>query len=624
MGSNNKYALYREVINTAKECCSLYRDTIPGRDSLLEFMDMNGWFGMTPEFRDGDVWVDSMSQFRPQLILWLKAYKKSREEKIGLMLDAYKETYPDTCGRLNAFFEANQLSGTPSAYKMTDFILSSITRDMILYSQEELDAIIEAGNKEMDLTVMKLLNSFLDFSYEGNPISHWSYTFESRQTVPQNRAAYTLNQFAAISYAVFDQRYWDVHDLIAKACSRRRFADLWLFTAMHFMGAVRKGDFSRLPIPSLPYDGDEVRRKILAGEYTAQEAQDVTDDLIFRIRMRPKRPHKSSKHRSIADLKIQIPFSLRETLGIILSVSLSYREEGDPFVGTESDPRDVTDFFGKELAEAVNGKILSRRANKSYLQGIDAEGNNEPGRPKGYMLASLARSHKCSIGGLSDVTQVYLKDAAFTGYTPEFILMEMYERGIFGFIPVLLLKMYAGEDFKRIGVTDQTRLIKEIGLSAFQLEEITETVTRSYSRAGEVVAAVMEGKDRNHIGKVIQRIAAGAAPAKSDKFLCLMTAADLGCPERSRSGCFGCRYEIYTKTSMQMLMNNYAKLCERMKSAAPEEKNRIRNILKEGVLSGISEMMSSVQMLYPDADMEPIYQIAERGLKNADSDNGRK
>lgn len=61
------------------------------------------------------------------------------------------------------------------------------------------------------------------------------------------------------------------------------------------------------------------------------------------------------------------------------------------------------------------------------------------------MMAALARSHKGGIGTLPEITDVYLKDANFTGYSPEFILREMFERGIFGFIPAILLEMYQGK-----------------------------------------------------------------------------------------------------------------------------------------------------------------------------------
>ena len=394
----------------------MYRDTIPGRDALLEFMDMNEWFGHAPVFQGKDAFVDSVDDFRDQLELWLRAYKKTGDEKIRLMLEAYDEVLPDTCDRISAFILDPSIKKSKCAYKMVDFILSTVTRELVLYTQEELDELISEANKEMTLMLMKLFDAFMNYEYKGIRLSTWNYRFESHQLVKQNREAYSLNQFAGMACAVFDQRFWDEQNLIEKACSRRRYADLWLYTAMLFMGAIRCGDYKRLPIPQLPYEGNEVRRKIIEGEYTDKEARMVTEEFLFRLQMLPKKPHKRRRYQWTSTLKIQIPESLRQPMGVIMSISLSFREKDDPFVGTASDPVDVKSFFGDKFAEQVTVKIHSRRANKSYLQGIAVEGDDETGRPKGYMLASLARSHKCSLGGLSDVTDIYLQDAAFTGY----------------------------------------------------------------------------------------------------------------------------------------------------------------------------------------------------------------
>ena len=84
-------SLYQETARLSDSCGSLYRDTIPGRDALLEFMDMNEWFGHAPVFQGKDAFVDSVDDFRDQLELWLRAYKKTGDEKIRLMLEAYDE-----------------------------------------------------------------------------------------------------------------------------------------------------------------------------------------------------------------------------------------------------------------------------------------------------------------------------------------------------------------------------------------------------------------------------------------------------------------------------------------------------------------------------------------------------
>lgn len=132
-----------------------------------------------------------------------------------------------------------------------------------------------------------------------------------------------------------------------------------------------------------------------------------------------------------------------------MAIALSFRSEDDPFVSTDFTLQDIIRFFGEDFVRASGyRKFKSRRANKSYLQGIEAVADDIAGNPKGYMLASLARSHKGGIGKLSEITDVYLRDAKFTGEDPAFVLKEMFERGIFGFIPCMLLEMYEGKSYR--------------------------------------------------------------------------------------------------------------------------------------------------------------------------------
>lgn len=83
-----------------------------------------------------------------------------------------------------------------------------------------------------------------------------------------------------------------------------------------------------------------------------------------------------------------------------------------------------------------------------YILTDDILGVNDEFRVKGYMLAALARSHKGSYGDFAKTTSIYLKDAKMSGYTPEFVAKELFERGVLSVIPSMLLKMVAGEEYQ--------------------------------------------------------------------------------------------------------------------------------------------------------------------------------
>lgn len=616
---NEQTSLFAAVAAEAERSGSLYRDTIPCRDDLLGFLDSNGWFGMEHTACEEGILMNPAVITR--LGLWLRAYRRSRPEKIALMLETYEPLYPRTCRRYGCFVKESGCQNEDAALRLLDFLLSAIVGELDMYDDSGIRELMDQANRELHLVGMRLFADFLNHPGGGKPVSEWSYKFHSRQLVKQDTRAYTLEQFSRMAYTVFNRESWEEHDLIGKAAGKRKDADLWLFTALHFVCALRKTDIIRLPVPALPYPPEEVRQRIQDGTYLPETARGVSEEMMFRLQMKPLYPHKTKRYRAVPEIKLFIPESILEPLGIIMSLSLSFRLPDDPFVNTSAELPDIRRFFGDTFAkEAGNKRLHPRRANKAYLQGLEMAAADEPGKPKGYMLAALARSHKGGIGRLPEMTDIYLKDANFSGYSPEFILREMFERGIFGFIPALLLEMYEGKDYLRLGVAGQTKLIRAIGLDACQLEEITAMVTESFHRASGIVHGLIRDQcgDKGQMGTTLQRIASGAAPAKQSECLCLRSAAGFPCATPDRTGCMGCGYEIYTKSAVHLLIKEYVRLNRQLADNQPDSE-RIGRILEKGVLPALTEILSSIQMLYPDAEMEPILEIVERGVKDADN-----
>lgn len=614
--ADKRIPLFKAVAAKAGQSSSLYRDTIPCRDDLMGFLDSNGWFDMDYTICGNDLSIST--DVIPRLELWLRTYRRSRPEKIALVLEAYEPVYPRTCRRYRTFVEQNGCGNEPAAVRLLDFLLASIDREIDLYDEAGIRTLMDSANQELRLVGMRLFAGFLNQPVEGMPVSEWNYKFRSRQLVKKENGAYTLEQFSLMAYTVFNRESWERNDLLRKAAGKRKYADLWLFTALHFVCALRKTDIARLPVPLLPYPQEEVRKRIKDGSYPPDAARNVTEEIMFRVQMKPMQPHKTKRYRAVPDLKLFIPESILEPLGVILSLSLSFRLPEDPFVSTNAEPLDMRRFFGDAFAEtAGNKRFHSRRATKAYLQGIEMAVSDEPGKPKGYMLAALARSHKGGVGKLPEMTDIYLRDANFTGYSPEFILREMFERGVFGFIPALLLEMYEGKDYLKLDVSSQTKLIQEIGLDACQLECITAAVMESFHRASEIVRCLMleQCGDPGQLEITLQRIAAGAAPAKQPECLCLRSAAGFACAAADRTGCMGCGYEIYTKSAVHLLMKEYVRLNQMRVPDGGQDSERIQSILEKGILPALAEILSSIQLLYPETEMEPILEIVERGVK---------
>ena len=408
---------------------------------------------------------------------------------------------------------------------------------------------------------------------------------------------------------------WKENRLVEKAVSSRKNSNLWLFTALHFFGAIRQSDLVRFPVPSLPCSKERLKTMVEDGTYRDEDARGVSEEFVLRLKYLPMHPSKTARYQGIPELKFYLPESLKTALGWILSVRLIHHREGEALVEPVQDLISGKRFFGEAFAEALgNRRFQTRRANKAYMQGIELVTEDEPGKPKGYMLAALARSHKGGISSIPEMTDIYLKDATFSGYRPEFILREMFERGIFGFIPAMMLERYAGDGYRTLDVSRQTDLIRSIGLDALQIEEVTLLVETALEKARAVVTAIPE----EGLGTALQRIANGAAASRQEETLCLRVAVGLSCVDPLRGGCIGCGYEIYTKAAFHLLMKEYVRISRLKKEAQGIEKSRLRNLLLQGILPAVREMVVSLPLLYPGAETGILLEMMERGTRDAD------
>ena len=64
-------------------------------------------------------------------------------------------------------------------------------------------------------------------------------------------------------------------------------------------------------------------------------------------------------------------------------------------------------------------------------------------------------------------------------------------------------------------------------------------------------------------------------------------------------------------------MKEYVRLNRIMENADVFSRERLKNILENGILPAVTEILTSIPMLYPDAGMEPLYEIIENYGKAA-------
>lgn len=591
------------------------------RDAFNEFLLINDCFGLefnvSPEgsFEVCDIRKNDIDRIKPNLELWVSSYGTNSEEKLKLLTTRLKTLFPKT-GDLFSKFIKFQNQPASVAWKLADYLCFSLVKEVVLMSDEELESLADRMNQEIPLKSARMFSNFLIYLRKRKALSNGVvFSFNSRGE-KKAKEAYSVSSFLKMAYIIFNETSWEKENLIFKAMQSENDANLWLYTAMHFICAWRSTDILRLPLPTSPCGGEIMRQRVSDGTLNTEP---ILKELEFRVSYLPMQPNKTKEHNGIPTLKLFIPESLREPFGKILAIAMSYHDSkkaGECFVKKPVGKMQIKTFFGNDFIEACEERLFSSvRANKAYLQGIEMMADSSEGRPKGYMLAAIARSHKGGFGTLPQTTDVYLKDARFSGYKPEFIAKEMFERGVFSFIPALMMEMYAEDNYTNLPISVQTKLISEIGIKSSELEEITKMVNYSLQRANVAITNIMKHPEdiRGSMATILQNIASGNAPGRQEGFLCLKTAAGIGCGDSDRSSCIGCGYEIYTKTILHCLSKEYARLVALKKESNPSESCRYTKILKEAVMPAITEIFVSIKQMYPEVDLKSMIDITEKG-----------
>ena len=584
------------------------------KDAYVRFLEINRYFGVDV-IESRLISGTDAERIKPNLILWINSYGASNEEKLNLLIERLSSLFPKTGNSFQAFLKENSQPVT-MAWKLADYMCFSLKKEISEMNDSELECLANRMNSELPLLSARMFSAFLIYAREKNILPNGLiFGFDSRNEMISNDA-YAFENFLKMAYVVFNEDAWKKENLLSKALQSQRDANLWLFVALHFICAWRKTDIERLPMPSPPCDGVKMRKMLSEDVLNTDE---LINELEFRLNHIPMKPNKTKAYSNITTLKLFVPESLKKPFGKILAIAVSHQNianVGKSFVSGAGDRMHILSFFGKEFLKACDDrKFSSIRANKAYLQGLEISADSYEGKPKGYMIAALARNHKSGFGTLPKTTDVYLRDANFSGYKPEFIAKQMFERGVFSFIPALMMEMYAADIYNKLSIAEQTKLISEIGIKSSKLEEIAKMVNGTIIKANTAIANVMKYPEdiRGNIAEILQNIATGNAPGKQDGFLCLMTAAGLGCPDADRSSCIGCGYAIYTKTILYCLSKEYARLVTLKKDSQGEESRRYAKILKQAIMPAITEMFVSIRRMYPHADLESMIKITEMG-----------
>lgn len=585
--------------------------------NIITFLEDNNWFGCRPEYIDGRVLLtpEQVSRYADPLEIFL-----TTEASTDVLFRMLRESFPETAAFFDRFCKDVTVSEDYSFYVL-DFLLVYLKKDLFLYSDAEAKELVETAANELTKSCGDVFTFFMAWLRTKTRTNFYSdYVMQKRYTMDIQNQAYSMDEYLELAFYLFNDEYIEKNDMYQKAALSKDYTDTWLYLCMHFIASLRLTDLQRIYHPDLMYSPQEIIDKIATGAFSDSDARLILLSITTRLAVLPFTPSKTAAKSNVDSVHISFPHSCEVHFGTLFALAEAHRQlcgqPDEPIIRKVSTYSEITRAMGDEIGELfLESDFRSRSATKSYLQLIfsltDKALESKKATIKGYIIASLARSHKGNYGEFAQTTIEYLKDMHLSGYDPKFVAYELLERGVLSFIPGMLLSVITNQEYDRLEVKSQTKLLNEFALSPYEVNATIDAISRGRMQAQQAVTdAIQTGED---VMTVLQRIASGQAFSKEPDCLCLTTACGKICPYPNRSQCVGCEYEISTKSTLFLLVSEFRRMKNLYETASvPLEKQKYKALTCNLVLPKIQEMLDCLKTSYGDEVFNQYIEILKK------------
>lgn len=577
-------------------------------NDILRFLDDNNWFGI--ELPDSD-WIVLSDDEVKILMPPLMQYARSEVTMDHL----FKENYPQTHQYLNEFCletpkkgrKKNRVSVGPAIsdedkFYIQDFLLYVLDDELVECSNNAVEHLVHRATYELTKKNGEQLTAFLAWlRLKKHTVYTVDFLLKERSNRGSQNAAYPVEFYMELLYYLFNEEYIVKNEMYKKAANNRKCINAWLFMSLHMICALRFTDLQRIGYPTIADPAEVVLKKIKEDTFTDNEARIVALSIVKRMQLLNITPNKTKNRTKGETIKLHIPSSCEVHMGKLFAIAEAHRQlAGDdgPLVRRVTKYKDIKNAMGDDIGNLfLKRDFCSRSATKAFLQSREYLASNILGTDENNLsvrIISHARSHKSAYGDYSKTSLVYLKDAKFNGYTPEYIAFELLERGVLSFIPAMLLEMITGKEYSDASPSDQTKMIKALDLLPIEAESIVRIVDKGKKRARLVVKELcLNGADPKI---ALGRICNGEAFSKQSECQCLITAVGMICPYTQRETCIGCKYEISMKSTLFLLISEYNRIATLYKKTQdPIEKAKHEHMLNTKIIPLIAEMLKCLE-----------------------------
>ncbi len=585
-------------------------DTIKHREKISGFLLDNNWFGVSINLEDYTITEDDGEILKNHIISYFKTPPGFKS-----MESIFAKKFPSTSELFNQFTKKLKLSEVNQFY-LLDFLAYYLTKDLFLYSNAEVEKLVEVAVENLTKSLGNHLIQFIKWLRDKG-VTRYRVSFEmtKRYTIESTNGAYELDEYLNLMYYLFNEDYITKNNMILNAANSKNYADTWLYLALHFICALRTTDLVRLGHPKLTRTPTEVLEAVENGTWSSSEARRTLLSITTRLTYLNITPNKTSSTSNVAQLKFHVPESCQVLIGTLLAICEAHYQLNSSSTSEEALIRkintyeQITNYMGEEIGSLfLERNFSSRSANKSYLQSVamladDILEDKSELNIKGYFLAALARSHKGGFNEFAQSTTAYLKDAQLGQIKPEMVAKELFERGVLSMIPSMLLTIVTRGKYKKLTPEQQTQMIKSLDLTPAEIEKTLELSIRADLRSQKALKTLVE----NNVGPdqlltVCHRIGNGEAFSKQGESMCLLSALGKFCPYDDRQHCVGCQYELQTKSTLLLLIGEFNRLNKQYTKLKNDlERGKVRAILEQQIKPCLTEMLQALSEQYGEA-----------------------
>ena len=584
--------------------------TIKHREKVSGFLLDNEWFGVSINLDDYTISEKDAEVLKSRIKDYL-----TTPPGIKSMEEIFSKKFPSTSELFVQFAEEEKLSETNRFY-LLDFLAYYLTKDLFLYSDAEVETLVEVATEVLTKSQGNILIQFIKWLLNKG-VTRYRVSFEmtKRYTIESANGAYELDEYLELMYYLFNEDYIIKNDMLCKAANSKDYADTWLYLGLHFICALRSTDLERLGHPKLTREPLEVLEAVVDGTWSSSEARRTLLSITTRLTYLNLTPNKTKNASNVAQLKFHVPESCQVLIGTLLAIceahfqlQIPYNLES-PLIRRIKTYEKITSYMGEEIGNLfLERNFSSRSANKSYLQSVamladDILEDKSELNIKGYFLAALARSHKGDFNEFAQTTTTYLKDAQLGQLKPEMVAKELFERGVLSMIPSMLLTIVTRGKYKELSPSQQTQMIKSLDLTPVEIEKTLELSIRADLRSQQALKTLVENNvEPEQLLTICHRIGNGEAFSKQGESMCLLSALGKLCPYDDRQHCVGCQYELQTKSTLLLLIGEFNRLNKQYQKLKNElERGKVRAILEQQIKPCLTEMLEALSEQYGEA-----------------------